>query len=166
VVTVCRDRADLRNHLSGDWLRHFFDLFRCALNCFVDAALQRHRIRTRGDSFYTLAKDGLRQHRRRGGAVTGNVAGLRRDFAHHLRAHVLHWILELNLFRDGHAIFGNRRAPIFLIENDVAALRAERDFHCVGELIDPAQDCRARFFAMSYLLCHNSFVLIFKSNVR
>src|SRR6185503_4224836 len=113
--------------------------------------------------FHALTKDGLRQHRRGGGAVTSDVAGLGRHFAHHLRAHILHWIFEINLFRDGHAVFRDRRAAILFIEDDVAALWPERDFHRVGKLIEPAQDGRARFFAMSYLLSHDSSILIFRT---
>src|SRR5205814_7973765 len=60
----------------------------------------------------------------------------------------------------GYTILGDRRAAVFLVENYVASLRTQRNFHCVGELIDAAQNCRARFFAMSYLFCHNLFLLL------
>jgi hypothetical protein len=116
--------------------------------------------------FHALAKDGLRQHRRGGGAVT--------------RQHRWSWTptsrtICAPMFSIGSSrsisfatvtpSFGDGRAAILLIEDDVAALWSERDLHCVGELIDPAQDCRARFFAMSYSLCHNPFVLL-SINVR
>ncbi len=34
-------------------------------------------------------------------------AGLRGNFTHHLRAHVLELVLELDLFGNGHAVFGD-----------------------------------------------------------
>ena len=80
-----------------------------------------------------------------GGAVTGEVGGLRGDFAHHLRAHVLELVLELDLLGDGDAVLGDARRAERLVEDDVAALRAERHLHGVGENVDAAQHaCRAR----------------------
>ena len=42
----------------------------------LDAALETHRVRARGDVLETLADDRLRQHGRRGGAVAGDVGSL------------------------------------------------------------------------------------------
>ncbi len=143
MIAIGRNRADLRDHVSRDRLRHFLDLRSCALDCFIDATLQGHRVCTRGHGLHAFAENRLREHGRGGCAVAGNVAGLRGHFAHHLRAHVLHCIFEFDLFRHGHTVFGDRRAAVLLIENDVASLWTERDFHCVGELINAAQNCRA-----------------------
>src|SRR5690349_1144354 len=63
-------------------------------------------------------------------------------------------IREVNLFRNCHTVFGDRRAAIFLVEYDVASFWAEGDFCCVREFIHTAQNRRTRVFAKSYLLCH------------
>src|SRR5689334_12620037 len=77
-------------------------------------------------------------------AVVGVVARLGRDLLHHLRAHVLERIRQLDLFRDRHAVFGDGRRAEFLIDDDVSALGAESDFHRVGELVDAALERGAR----------------------
>ena len=63
---------------------------------------------TRGDELAALAEDGLREHGGGGGAVASDVTGLRGHFAHHLGAHVLELVLELDLLGDGHAVLGDR----------------------------------------------------------
>ena len=67
-------------------------------------------------------EDGLREHGRGGRAVAGDVRGLGCDLAHHLRAHVLEAILELDFFGDGDAVFGHDRCAEALLDHDVAAL--------------------------------------------
>jgi hypothetical protein len=88
--------------------------------------------------------DRLGEHGRGGGAVTGEVGGLGGDLAHHLRAHVLELVLELDLLGDGDAVLGDARGAERLVEHDVAALRAERHLHRVGENVDAAQHAVAR----------------------
>ena len=65
---------------------------------------------------------------------------LRGDLAHHLRAHVLELVLELDLLGDGDAVLGDRRRAEALLDDDVAALGAERDLHRVGERVDAGED--------------------------
>src|SRR4029450_9462928 len=100
-------------------------------------------------------------HGRRRRAVTGDVRRLAGDFAHHLRAHVLERILQLDLLGDGDAVLGDRGGAELLVEDDVAPLGAERDLDRVGELVDATQNRLARAFAVNDLLCHvvNSFGL-------
>ena len=86
--------------------------------------------------------DGLGQNGRGRGAVTGHIAGLAGDFADQLGAHVFVGVLELDFLGDGHAVLRDRRGAEFLVENRVAALRAERRLHGIGELVDPSQDGR------------------------
>ena len=78
-----------------------------------------------------------------GGAVTGHVVGLLGDLAHHLRAHVLELVLELDLLGDGDAVLGGARGAERLVEDDVAALGAQRDLDGVGEDVDAAQHALA-----------------------
>ena len=101
----------------------------------LDAALEAHRVRAGGDVAHALVHHRLGQHGRRGGAVTGDVVGLGGDFLHELGAHVLERIVELDLLRDRHAVVGDRRCAELLVEDDVAALRPERDLDRVGQLV-------------------------------
>jgi hypothetical protein len=93
-----------------------------------------------GDELGALAVDRLGEHGGRRGAVAGHVARLARDLAHHLRAHVLEAVLELDLLGDGDAVLGDRRRAEALLDDDVAALGAERDLHRVGEGVDARED--------------------------
>ena len=79
-----------------------------------------------------------------GGAVAGLVGGSGSDFAHHLRAHVLELVFEFDFLGDGDAVLGDARSAERLVEDDVAALRTERDLDRVGENVDAAQHSIAR----------------------
>ena len=111
LVAVGGDRADLRDFgrvldllgALGDVLDRFGDRE-------VDAALEVHRVHAGGDRLGAFADDRLGEHGRGRGAVAGGVVGLRGDFAHHLRAHVLELVLELDLLGDGDAVLGDARA--------------------------------------------------------
>ncbi len=113
-------------------------------NRLVDAAPEVHRVHPGGHGLRALADDGLGQHGRGGGAVAGLVVGLRGHLAHHLRAHVLELVGELDLLGDRHAVLGDPRRAEALVEHDVAALRTEGDLHRVGQDIDAAQHALAR----------------------
>ena len=102
----------------------------------VDAPLEQHRVGAGGDVAQPLVDDRLGQHGGGGGAVAGDVVGLGGGFLEQLRAHVLEWIVELDLLGDGHAVVGDGRRAELLVEGDVAALRAERGLDGVGEGID------------------------------
>src|SRR6185295_10893771 len=98
----------------------------------VDATLEGHRIRARGDSLHAFAEDRLRQNGRGGGAVAGDVGSLGSDFADHLSAHVLERVFQLDLFRHSDAVFRDRRRTKLLVDYNVAALWTEGDLHCVS----------------------------------
>src|SRR5205823_12616446 len=99
----------------------------------------------------------LGENRRGGGAVSGEVARLGGDFLHHLRAHVLDRICELDLFRYRDSVLGDGRGAEFLVDDDVASLGAEGDAHCLGELIDTALESGACLnVEMKFLSCHMS----------
>src|SRR6478735_2294227 len=126
----------------------------------VDPALQVHRIDAGGDVLGALADDGLGQHGRGGGAVTRDVVGLRGHFAHHLGAHVLEAVGELDLLGDRHTVLGDARGAEALLDHDVAALRAQRHLHRVGEDVDAAQHLIAGVGGETNVfrchLCHSS----------
>ena len=71
--------------------------------------------------------------------VAGRVSGLGSNFAHHLRAHVLELVVELDLLGDGDAVLGDAGCAERFVEHDVAALRTERHLHRVVQNVDAAQ---------------------------
>ncbi len=156
LLAIGGDRADLGDLFGG------LDLLRAALEVadrlgdgHVDAALEVHRVHAGGNRLGAFLDDGLGEHGRGGGAVAGDVVGLRGHFAHHLRAHVLELVLELDLLGDGDAVLGDARRAERLVEDDVAALRAERHADGVGEDVDAAQHLVARVGGESYVFgCH------------
>ncbi len=109
----------------------------------VDAALQIHRVHAGGNALQAFADDRLGENRRSGGAVAGDVVGLLGHFAHHLGAHVLELVLELDLLGDGHAVLGRAGSAEALLDDDVAALGTQRHLDGVGEDIDAAQHALA-----------------------
>src|SRR5687768_12054310 len=144
-VVVGRDGTDLGDLLlaggrDADPLEFLDD----GVDRLLDAALDGHRVRAGRDVLEALAEDRLGEHGRRRGAVAGDVRGLRRDLLHHLGAHVLERIGELDLLGDGDTVLGDRRRAELLVDDDVPTLRAEGDLHRLGELVDAALEGRAR----------------------
>src|SRR3546814_16216393 len=81
-----------------------------------------------------------RQNGRGGGAVAGNIVGLRSDFADHLRAHIFELVLQFDLLGDGYAVLGDAGSAEALVDNDVAAFGAERHLDGVSKDVDAAPD--------------------------
>src|SRR5450631_3686807 len=131
-----RRRCDL---LAGlDVLRQREQRRRNTRHRSFDAALQCHRVRAGRDVAQAFANERLGKHSRGRRAVTGDVVGLLRDFLDQLGADLLVRVFELNFLGDADAVVGDRgRAPL-LLQHDVAAARAERHLHGVGELVHTA----------------------------
>src|SRR5262245_15390987 len=130
--------------LGLDVLGDVGELLAHPLDRGFDAALERHRVGTGGDVAQALANQGLGEHGRRGRTVAGDVIGLLRDLFDELGPDLLVGILELDLLGDRDTVIGNgRRAPL-LLEDDVAALRAEGDLHSVGKLVHAALETTPR----------------------
>ncbi len=123
----------------------------------VDAALQVHRVHAGGNGLVAFLDDRLGENGRGRGAVAGDVVGLRSDFADHLGAHVLELVFKFDFLGDGDAVLGDARGAERLVDDDVAALGAERDLHRVGEDVDAAQHALAgitgEFYVFSSHFC-------------
>lgn len=91
-----------------------------------------------GDVAQTLADQRLRQHGGGGGAVTRDVVGLGRHLLDELGAQVLVRVVDLDLTGDGDTVVGDRRRAELLVDDDVAALGADRHLDRVGKLVDAA----------------------------
>src|SRR5579863_692581 len=156
-VAVGRNGADLGDlfvlgHFDGKFLHIFDNRFDSAF----DTAFERHGIGARSHAFHAFAKDALRQNGCGGGAVAGDIGGLRGHFAHHLRAHVLEGVLQLDFLGYRDAVFGDGWSTEFLLKHDVPALGAERHFHRVGQLVYAAENRLAGIFAIYNLFCCHS----------
>src|SRR5262245_9635371 len=157
-VVVGRDGADLRDlFLAAGRDADLLELIDDGRHRAIDTALDGHRVRAGRDVLEAFAEDRLREDRGGRRAVARVVARLGRDFLHHLRAHVLERVLELDLLRDGDAVFGDRRCAELLVDDDVPALRAEGHLDRFGELVDAALEGRARvLIEMEFLRCHGT----------
>src|SRR5439155_162250 len=92
----------------------------------IDTALQVHRVHAGGNRLGAFTDDRSRENRRGGGAVAGRISGLRSDFAHHLRAHVLELVVELDLLGGGdvehaHDVALLHDQEIFTVDLDLGA---------------------------------------------
>ena len=110
----------------------------------LDAPLEAQRAGAGGHVAQAAVHERLGQHGGGGGAVTGDVVGLGGDLLDQLGAHVLERVLELDLLGDGHAVVGDGRGAALLVEDDVAALRAEGDLDGVGQLVHAGLERAAR----------------------
>src|SRR5262249_17877999 len=85
-----------------------------------------------------------------------------RDLLHHLRAHVLELVLELDLLGNRDAVLGHRRSAPRLLDDDVTAARPERHLHRVGQSIEAVRDLRARLgIEKDFLGSHFDYLLTF-----
>ena len=90
------------------------------------------------DVAQALVHQRLGEHGGGRGAVTGDVVGLGRHLLGELGAEVLVRVLELDLAGDGDAVVGDGGGAPLLVDDDVAALRAERHLDRVRERVDAA----------------------------
>src|SRR5262249_13750112 len=84
------------------------------------------------------------EHGRRRGAVTGDVGGLGCDLAHHLGAHVLELVPELDFLGDGDAVLGDAGCAERLVQHGVAAPWHERPYHRIADNVDAAPHLATR----------------------
>jgi hypothetical protein len=112
---------------SLTFLDCFLQLSTTASTALSMPRLRLHRVGAGGDVLQALAVDRLGEHGGGGGAVAGDVVGLAGDLLHHLGAHVLELVsssISLATVTPSLVTVG---APKLLVDDDVAALGAERD---------------------------------------
>src|SRR3954468_5050774 len=127
LVIAGRDRRHAGDLiLAGDLLGQLADVLDDLVDRALDAALEAERVGAGRHVHEALADDRLGEHGGRGGAVARDVVGRRGDLAHELRALVLEDVLDLDLASDGHAVVRDRRSAELLVQDDIAAARAER----------------------------------------
>ncbi len=159
LVAIGRDDADLGDFIrTGHVLRTALQICNNLAHGEVNAALEVHRVHAGGNCGHAFAHDRLSEHGGGGGAVPCCIIGLAGDFAQHLGTHVFKLVSKLDILGDGDAILGDARCAEALVEHDIAALGAERDFHGIGERIYTGEDAFAGRAAELYVLgSHNCF---------
>src|SRR5581483_11807768 len=144
--------------LAGDLGRLRLDVLDDLLDRLLDPALETKRVRAGRHVLQTLPDDRLRQHGRGRRTVAGHIVGGSRHLAHELGALVLEDILDLDLTRDRHTVIGDRRRAKLLIEDDIAALGAERHLHSIGYRVDALLERLASLrLVLQFLVCHICF---------
>ena len=166
-VAIGRNDTDLCDFIrAGHVLRTGLEVFDDLRDSDVDAALEVHRVHACCNRLHAFGHDRLGKHGGSGGAVTGGVVRLRSDFLEHLRAHVLELVLEFDFLGDGDAVLGDARSAEALVDDDVAALGAERHLDGVGEDIDAALDAFAGIAAEFYVFGSHNAVLSVQISIR
>ena len=165
VADLARARRDGRDAgdvlLAGDLRRLRLEVLDDRLDGLLDAALERHRVRTGRHVLQALADDRLGEHGRGRGAVAGDVVRRRRDLAHELCALVLEDVLDLDLACDRDAVVRDRRCAELLVQHDVPTLRAERHLDRVGQDVDAALERATRILVeLELLVSHVSSLLL------
>ncbi len=156
-VAIGGDDADLSDFgRTRNRLRTRLDVLDNLDDGQIDAALQVHRVHAGRNRLHAFAHDGLGQHGRGGGAVTGDVVGLRSHFADHLRAHILELVLQFDFLGDADAVLGDAGSAEALVDDDVAALRPQGHLDRIGQNVDAAQNALTSVTRKLYVLrCHD-----------
>src|SRR5262249_48900603 len=122
----------------------------------LDAPLAGHRVRAGRDVAQTFTDQRLGEHGRRRRAVTGHVVGLLGDLLDQLSADLLVRVVELDLLGDAHTIVGDGGGAPLLLEDDVAAPRAQRHLHGIGKDVHAPLETAARFLVERDNLGHSA----------
>ena len=159
-VVVGGDRGDLGDLLVGDLLGLALDVLDDGEDGLVDPSLQGHRVGAGGQGLQALLEDGLGQDGGGGGAVAGDVGGLRGGLLDELGAHVLVGVGQLDLLGHGHAVLGDGRAAPALIDHGVAPARPQGAPDGPGQLGDAARQLLAGLLIVGQHLRHGEFSLV------
>ncbi len=149
------DRGNLCNlffALNGDSDRA--DIFNNCLGALVDTVFELHGVGAGGEVLQAFVDDGLSQHGRGGGAITGDIIGPGGGFFEQLRTHVLKGVLKLNFFGNGHAIMRNGGCAKFFVEGNVATLWSKRRLDGTGQNINTLFQGTTSFLVEYQLFCH------------
>ena len=122
----------------------------------LDPLAQAHRVGASRYVAQALVDHGPCQDRRGRRAVACYVIGLLGDLFDQLGTNLFKRVFELDLFRDRDTVVGDRGGSPLLFQHHVAALGAQRDAYCVGQLVHPLLKGSAGLFVKSNQLGHRS----------
>ena len=103
-----------------------------------------------------LLDQGVGEDDGRGGAVAGDLVGLHRDLAHHLRTHILETIVQFDLRGDGNAVARHHRRADRPVDHGIHALGTERRLHGCCELVNAAGEGPAGVRIVKHQFGHGS----------
>ena len=104
------------------------------------------------DRFMNLGASLVKQVASATNDVAGDVVRGGRHLLHQRRAQVHEPIGKFNVLRHGHAILGDLGAPVRLLDDHVASLRAHRHLHRIRELVAAGEHRSARLDAELHVL--------------
>ncbi len=129
----------------------FFDHCVCNLG---DTFFEYHRICACGYVFKSFFDYCLRKYASGGRAVSGNVVGLDRHFFDKLRAHIFKSVFKFDFFCYRYAVVGDKWRAVFFVKYDVASLRSNSNFDCVGNCVYACLQTSSGVFAIFKFLRH------------
>ena len=104
---------------------------------------------------------GLCQNRCSRGAVAGDIVGLGCNLTDKLGSHILKRILQLDLLGDRHAVVGDHRTSIGLIQNHISSLRSDRDANGIRQFIYTYAKGLSCLISIFQFFCHFSILRFF-----
>ena len=154
----CGDLCDLRR-VGADFLCKGVELGVDGFDCFVDTALEAHRVCAGCDVLEAFLEDGFGENGCRCGAVAGGIGGLACHFLDHLRTHVLVGVRKFNFLGYADTVLGDGGGAEFLVENDIASFRAECGFDRRAQLFHTGKKLTTCLVAEQKLFCcHNNCI--------
>ncbi len=155
-VGVGRNGAHLRDFLAGGArLGNHLQLCHGSRHSLVNPALQIHGVHASGHELHAFHHNGLRQHGRGRGTVTGHIRSLGSHFLDHLRAHVLELVLQFDFLGHGHTILSDGGGTIGAIQHHITTFRAQGNLHGIGQNVHACYHfgagCVMEFYVFS---CH------------
>jgi hypothetical protein len=126
----------LGNFFSGaDHFGAVFEFFDDMFYSQVDTTAEVHGVHASSYALAALDEDGTSEDSGGGGTVTSDVISGRSNLLDKGSSYVLEPVTEFNGFGYSDTIFGDLRASVRLLNDDVSALGAEGDLDGVGELL-------------------------------
>ena len=154
-VVVGADRAHVGDVFrAADRLGHRAEVLDGRVDGLLDAAADGRRVGAGGDVPQTFAEDLAGQHRGGRRAVAGQVRGLRGDLVDELGAHVLEAVLQIDFLAHRHAVLGDGRTAVGLVENDVVTGRAQGHGDHVGQFFHTPKQTLPGLIIVKQLFSH------------
>ena len=148
--------ADLRDLLAGGArLGDLLQFRNGGFHRLVDPALEVHRVHAGGHILHAFGDDRLCEHGSGGGAVAGHIGSLAGHFLHHLRAHVLELVLQLDLLRHRHPILGDGGGAEAALEHHIAAFGTQGHLDRIGQNVYARDDAMTGVLVkLDVFCCH------------
>src|SRR6266853_5146521 len=160
LISVGGNSPDLGDFLArGAGLGELLQLLDDRDDSLVNPAFKVHRVHSGGYELHTLSHDRLGEHCRSSRAVPRDVRSFRGDFLHHLSAHVLELVLQLDFLGNRHAVLGYGGRTEGPFQYHIAAPGAEGHLDRGGEDIHASEQLVPRRLVETYVFCRHCWLL-------